>query len=81
MSLALWDQGKGAGRNSRFKEEKEATSGGKDRKSQGQVIEEGRENVRLDRVAFNLVLFMAEVFHPDLCSSLQILSAPENATK
>lgn len=55
-------------------------SGGKDRKSQGQIMKEGMENVKLDSEAFNLILFMTEVGHPDLRSPFQIIWDPENAT-
>lgn len=55
MSLELGDQRKRAGRNSRDKDEEETTSGGKDRQSQGQVMKEGRDNMRLDREALNLI--------------------------
>lgn len=75
-----WDQEKGAGRNSSDQEEKGAVSGDKDRKSQGQVMKEERENVRLDREAFNLILFMTKVAHPDLRYPFQILWGPENTT-
>lgn len=44
-------------------------------------MKEGRENVRLDREVFNLILFMTEVRNPDLRSPFQIPSAPESATK
>lgn len=48
-------------------------SGGKDRKSQGHVMKEGMENVRVDSEAFNLILLMTEVGHPDLRPPFQIL--------
>lgn len=42
-------------------------------------MKEGMENVKLDSEAFNLILFMTEVGHPDLHSPFQIIWDPENA--
>lgn len=53
MLSQLREQGKGAGKNSNTKEDKEAKLEGGEIKSQGQFMKEGRKDLLLDREAFN----------------------------
>lgn len=55
MVSQLWKQGKGAGNNSKSKEDKEAKLEGGEIRSQGQFMKEGRKDLLLDREAFNLI--------------------------
>lgn len=51
----LWKQGKGAGKNSKTKEDKETKLEGGEIKSQGQFTKEGRNDLLLNREALNLI--------------------------
>lgn len=64
MVSQLRKQGKGAGKNSKTKEDKEAKLEGGEIKSQGQFMKEGRKDLLL--AGRCLVLFMTGVSHPCL---------------